>query len=54
MKTKSVRTDKNKTFCEFCGTWTVSKRKCININHSRNNKYYQKFKKLFKNSGFDK
>jgi ribosomal protein L32 len=38
MKTKAVRTDKNKTFCEFCGTWTVSKKICMNINHSRNNK----------------
>lgn len=34
MKTKAVQTDKYKDYCKFCGTWTIGKKGCININHN--------------------
>lgn len=36
MKIKAVQTDKEKKYCECCGTWTINikRNKCININHS--------------------
>lgn len=45
MTIKAVQTDKNKRYCEYCGTWTINKiNQCINLNHE----YMQKRKKVLK------
>lgn len=37
VKTKATQSDKEKTYCEQCGTFTVRKgtTKCTNTNHER-------------------
>jgi competence CoiA-like predicted nuclease len=48
MKIKAIQTDKKKSYCKYCGTWTINKRGCININH---NYYQKKNAKKFKSEG---
>lgn len=38
IKTRAIRTDKNKKYCKYCGTFTVDKKGCANINHERYSK----------------
>lgn len=33
IKTRAIQTDKNKKYCKYCGTFTVYKKGCVNINH---------------------
>lgn len=43
MKTKQspVKTDYRKRYCKYCGTFTISRRGCININHFFNKEIKQ-------------
>lgn len=48
IKTKAVQTDKNKTYCEICGTFSVEKRtnKCTNINHAKLNEFSRETRRI--------